>query len=100
MDSVVRNICSQIQQAGSFAIIVDGTKDMSRKEQMSICIRYVDNDLCPHEEFLDLYEPPDTTGEVLAKCVLDVQVIAPYLPRMRPVSSYLGSANEQEQSKN
>jgi len=70
--SVVRNICGRIRQADSFAVIVDGTQDISRKEQMSICIRYVDNDLCPHEEFLGLYEPPDTTGKVLAKCITDV----------------------------
>jgi len=70
--AVVRNICKRIQEAGSFAVIVDGTQDISRKEQMSICIRYVDSDLCPHEEFIGLYEPPDTTGAVLAKCILDV----------------------------
>jgi hypothetical protein len=70
--SVVRHICKKIQQAGTFAIIADGTQDVSRKEQTSICIRYVDNDLCPREEFLGLYEPPDTTGEVLAKCIMDV----------------------------
>ena len=69
--SVVRNIVKQIQETDSFAVIVDGTQDISRKEQMSICIRYVDKDLCPHEEFLGLYEPPDTTGEIIARCILD-----------------------------
>jgi len=39
---------------------------------MFISIRYVDNDLCPYEEFLGLYEPPDTAGKVLAKCITDV----------------------------
>ena len=69
---VVRSICRQIKQADSFAVIVDGTQDVSRREQTSICVRYVDIDLCPHEEFLGFYEPPETTGEVLAKCILDV----------------------------
>ena len=55
-----------------FSIIVDGTQDVSRKEQMSICVRYVDESFQPHEEFLGLYEPPSTTGEILSKCVLDV----------------------------
>lgn len=70
--SIVRNICRQVQLAGSYAVIVDGTQDISRKEQMSICIRYVDRDLCPHEEFIGFCEPPDTTGAVLAKCIVDV----------------------------
>ena len=39
--SIMRSICRQIQQTDSFAVIVDGTQDISRKEQMSICIRYV-----------------------------------------------------------
>jgi len=69
---VVRNICGRIQEAGGFSVIVDGTQDISRKEQLSICIRYVDSDLCPREEFVGLYEPPATTGEVIAKCILDV----------------------------
>ncbi len=70
--SVVRKIIEEIMDAKSFAIIVDGTQDVSRKEQMSICIRYVDKELCPHEQFIGLYEPPSTTGEVLSKCILDV----------------------------
>ena len=54
--------------------MVDGTQNVSRKEQMSVCVRYVDKELYPHEHFIGLclYEPPGTTGEILAKCVLDV----------------------------
>jgi hypothetical protein len=70
--TIVREIASRVQQAGSFAVMVDGTQDVSRKEQMSVCVRYVDKELYPHEHFIGLYEPPGTTGEILAKCVLDV----------------------------
>jgi hypothetical protein len=71
---IVRNICKSVQQAGNFAIIVDGTQDISGIEQMSICIRHVDNDLHAHEDFLGLYEPPDTTGKGIAQCILDVMM--------------------------
>jgi len=50
--SIMRSICRQIQQTDSFAVIVDGTQDISRKEQMSICIRYVDSDLCHVKNYL------------------------------------------------
>ena len=50
------------------------TQDISRKEQLSICIRYVDQDLNPVEQFVGLYEPPSTTGEVLASCIKDALV--------------------------
>ena len=71
--TIVREIASRVQQAGSFAVMVDGTQDVSRKEQMSVCVSiYVDKELYPHKHFIGLYEPPGTTGEILAKCVLDV----------------------------
>ena len=41
---------------------------------MFICVRYDDDDLCPHEEFLGLYKPTDTTGRILANIILDVLI--------------------------
>ncbi|KAK0144414.1 hypothetical protein N1851_017198 [Merluccius polli] len=37
-----------------YAVIMDGTQDISGQEQESICLRYVDNDLKPHEEFIGI----------------------------------------------
>ena len=34
-----------------FSVIMDGTQDVSGKEQEAICLRYVDHDLVVHEEF-------------------------------------------------
>ncbi|XDV43533.1 hypothetical protein PO909_012000 [Leuciscus waleckii] len=45
---------------------MDGTQDVSGVEQESICIRYVDHDLIPHEEFVGLYEVSSTTGNATA----------------------------------
>ncbi|KAI4823283.1 hypothetical protein KUCAC02_011878 [Chaenocephalus aceratus] len=39
-----------------FAIIIDGTQDISGVEQESICVRSVDADLQPKEEFLGIYQ--------------------------------------------
>ena len=50
--SVVRQICTNIRTAESFAIIVDGTTDINTQEQESIVVRYVATDLVPHEVFL------------------------------------------------
>jgi Domain of unknown function (DUF4371) len=46
---------------------MDGTQDIAR-----IYIRYVDSDLYPREKFIVFCEPPDTTGAVRIKCILDV----------------------------
>ena len=45
---------------------------MSGKEQEAVCVRYVDHDLIVHEEFVGMYEVSVTTGENLAKVIMDV----------------------------
>lgn len=44
-----------------FALIVDGTQDISGQEQESVCLHYVDHDLNPHEEFIGMYSVRKTT---------------------------------------
>lgn len=72
--TIVRSIARDIRSHGPFAVIVDGTQDASRKEQMSVCIRHVDDDFNPYEEFVGMYEPPDTKGNTTAVCVKDVLI--------------------------
>lgn len=62
--AVVRQIAQDVKTNRIFSVIVDGTQDAGRKEQMSVCIRHVDDNFIPHEEFVGLYEPPNTTGLV------------------------------------
>lgn len=73
--AIVDKICDQERTTGAFAIIliVDGTLDISGKEQELICIRYVD-DFEPHDEFIGMYEPPDTTGNTLTNCIQNILV--------------------------
>ena len=72
-NDVLRRVINNIKQESSqFAVIVDGTQDISGKEQESICIRHVDKHLDVHETFVGLYEPPATTGATIAPIVLDV----------------------------
>ncbi len=51
---------------------MDGTRDISGVEQEALCLRYVDTDLLVHEDFIGLYETTSTTGENLARIILDV----------------------------
>lgn len=53
-----------------FSIIRDGTQSVLGKEQVSICLRYVDKDLVPQEVFVGLYDVPGTTDEQMALDVL------------------------------
>jgi len=51
---------------------MDGTRDISGVEQEALCLRYVDSDLLVHEDFIGMYETTSTTGENLARIILDV----------------------------
>lgn len=83
----VENISSLPQL--HFSVMMDGTRDVSGKEQQAVGLRYVDRDLVPREELIALHEVSLTTGENLAKGVLDV------LQRLNlPVAGLRGQAYE------
>uniref|UniRef100_A0A1X7VK12 TTF-type domain-containing protein n=1 Tax=Amphimedon queenslandica TaxID=400682 RepID=A0A1X7VK12_AMPQE len=73
MATIVRNkICDCIQQAGYFSILVDETKNISKNEQMSISIRYLDQDSHSIKEcFLTFVIASNLTAEYLSKYILD-----------------------------
>jgi hypothetical protein len=49
-----------------YAIMIDETMDLSKKEQVSFCVRYVDNDsYAVNEVFLGFFDTPSTTSEHL-----------------------------------
>lgn len=48
MASLVRKqICLSVQKARFYSLMVDETKDLSKQEQMSIVVHYVDSDTDP-----------------------------------------------------
>ena len=44
-NKVFKNVSTQIKKAKNFSILVDETKDQSRKEQLSIIIRFFDGEI-------------------------------------------------------
>ena len=91
--SVVRSIAGKVSAAEQFSVIVDVTQDASRKEQLSVCLRYVDADYVPCEEFVGLYEPPDTTGATIAHCIKDVLIRMNLPLSMLRGQTYDGASN-------
>lgn len=50
-ESIVKQITDEIRKAGAFSIMADEAR-YSKKEQLSLCIRYTDPKLKPQERFL------------------------------------------------
>ncbi len=72
--AIIRSIINKVQQADYFTIMIDECVDVSSKEQLTICIRYVDPDLEVHEEFIGLYLCPNIKADTIVSVLKDVLV--------------------------
>ena len=68
---VIRDLVSEIR-GGFSPIICDEYTDISNKEQLTICIRWVDKELEAHEDFLGFYNVPDIGAESIVSATKDV----------------------------
>jgi hypothetical protein len=69
--TVLRKIAEKI--AGKqFSIMVDETTDVSNTEQLVFCLRYVDDQLITHEEFIGLHSLDSTTAQSITHTIEDI----------------------------
>lgn len=72
---VNEHILSELQKATYYSIILDCTPDVSRKEQMTIVVRFVHavsgKEVIVREHFLGFVQVSETSGEGLTACLLD-----------------------------
>ena len=57
-----------------FSVLADTTPDVSLKDQLSVCLRYVDQEGSTNERLLDVVEVTDKTGYGLAKSIYDTLI--------------------------
>ena len=68
---IQESLGERIRTAGHFGVIADETTDLSTSEQVSVCVRIVE-ELEPVEIFMGFYETTSTTGQVISAIILDV----------------------------
>ena len=68
---------------------------LAKSKNVYTCIRHVDSDLNVHEDFIGLYELPDTRGEAIANMVQDVftRILLPISHLGGQTYVYDGAAN-------
>ena len=61
-------LCEIVQniQISVIYTMADETADMSNKEQLVFCIRWVDDNLTPHEEFIGMHSLVNTSADHIA----------------------------------
>ena len=57
---VLHDVVASIQLAPFYALMVDETTDVSNKQQVVFCLRWVDNSLEAHEKFAGMYKVEST----------------------------------------
>ena len=71
---ILRQVTKNISGSVCFTIIPDECSDVANKEQFTICIRWVDQDLQDHEDFIGLYEVENIrliSGDHLTQAIKD-----------------------------
>ena len=69
---ILRQVVEMISVAPFLTIMIDETTDVSNKEQVVICFRWVSQLLEAHEEFIGLYQVESTESEILVAVIHDV----------------------------
>ena len=65
-DVVLNQITDEIKDAEGFAVIADEARDVSKKEQLSLCLRYVNKNLEANERFVGFTDLCDLNAKALS----------------------------------
>ena len=69
---VWREVMNEVKQSDFVGFVADGTTDVSGMEQFTVCLQYTNVNMESVNEFVGLYNSPDSTGETLTKVIRDV----------------------------
>lgn len=73
--SVLRRLLADINRAQWFSLIADEATDLSKKEQLVVCIRWVDEELNIHEDPVELIHLLKTDAETITSALKDCLII-------------------------
>ena len=71
---LVTQICRNVATNGFYTIMADECTDVSNKEQFTICLRWVDEELVDHEDVLGLYKVDAIDAGSLVHAIDDVLI--------------------------
>ncbi len=71
---LLRELNKKIQKSACYSIMADECTDASNKEQFTICMRWVDEELQDHEDFIGLYQVDSINSSALTDAIKDVLI--------------------------
>ena len=66
-----KKLLYDINNSKMFAVMCDEYTDISYKQQLSFCVRWVDEALNSHEDFLGFYEIPNIRSDTIVSAMKD-----------------------------
>ena len=69
---ILRDVSSKIAASSYYSILADESTDCSNKEQFTVNIRWIDEDLKEHESFIGLYQVDSVDAVTLLVSIKDV----------------------------
>lgn len=72
-NAIQEQLIKRVKQSGFFAVLADETQDISRHEQLALCLRYVDcssGKAVIREDFLEFVHVEDVTAPALASTII------------------------------
>ena len=78
--AILRKIIVELQQTDYFAIILDECVHSSNKEQLTLCIWYVDAAFAVHEEFVRLYCPNIKANTIFSIHLFAIELVSVTMP--------------------
>ena len=88
-NQITRDITANIRNS-FYSIICDEYTDILNKEQLPLCIGWVDKFLVVHQEFSGFYEVPNIKSETLVKMIKDILLQLCRGKRLDGASNMLG----------
>ena len=71
---ILRDIAKNIESGVYYTIIADEVTDAANHEQFVLCLRWVDDDRHPHEEFLGQQSVSNNAADTLVAVICDVLI--------------------------
>ena len=95
----LRTVSKDITQYGYFALECDEVTDSSNCEQVIVCLRWVDPQFEPHEEFIGLHQVDDIKTATIVRVLKDTVLRMNLNLSMRRAQCYDGAANMKKAAK-
>lgn len=73
-DATLNEVLLEVRKEKYFSLMLDETSDVDRFEQVSICLRYVSDELVIKEQFIGFYETKSTISSTSFQIIKDILI--------------------------